>query len=77
MRSTLASSRADRGRFEWLGHAGPAFTMRTYVHNQDDALKIAAATLQRVDNVVKPRGRAERPCIRRPVHSCTPMHVSY
>ncbi len=32
----------------WLGHADPAFTMRTYVHAQDDALKIAAATLQRV-----------------------------
>jgi integrase len=33
---------------QWLGHADPAFTMRTYVHSQDDALKIAAATLQRV-----------------------------
>jgi integrase len=33
---------------EWLGHADPAFTMRTYVHSQDDALKIAATTLQRV-----------------------------
>jgi integrase len=22
----------------WLGHADPAFTMRTYVHSQDDAL---------------------------------------
>jgi len=32
----------------WLGHADPAFTMRVYVHSQDDALKIAAATLQRV-----------------------------
>ena len=32
----------------WLGHADPAFTMRTYVHNQDDALKVAAATLQQV-----------------------------
>src|SRR5262249_54813673 len=28
----------------WLGHADPAFTMRTYVHAQDDALKAAAAT---------------------------------
>ena len=32
----------------WLGHADAAFTMRTYVHSQDDALKIAAATLQRI-----------------------------
>jgi integrase len=32
----------------WLGHADPAFTMRVYVHSQGDALKIAAATLQRV-----------------------------
>jgi Phage integrase family len=31
-----------------LGHADPAFTMRTYVHSQDDALKIAAVSLQRV-----------------------------
>ncbi|MEB4207745.1 recombinase XerD [Mycobacterium sp. 94-17] len=29
-------------------HADPAFTMRTYVHAQDDALKLAAATLQKV-----------------------------
>ena len=33
---------------QWLGHADPAFTMRTYVHSQDDALKIAAASLQQV-----------------------------
>ena len=33
---------------EWLGHADAAFTMRTYVHVQNDALKIAATTLQRV-----------------------------
>lgn len=32
----------------WLGHADPAFTMRTYVHPENDALKAAAATLQRV-----------------------------
>jgi integrase len=32
----------------WLGHADPAFTMRTYVHTQNDALKAAAATLQKV-----------------------------
>ena len=32
----------------WLGHADPAFTMRIYVHTQDDALKAAAATLQKV-----------------------------
>jgi integrase len=33
---------------QWLGHADPAFTMRTYVHSQDDALKIAATTLRRI-----------------------------
>jgi integrase len=32
----------------WLGHADPAFTMRTYVHAQDGALTAAAATLQKV-----------------------------
>lgn len=32
----------------WLGHADPAFTLRTYVHPTDDALKGAAAALQRV-----------------------------
>jgi integrase len=32
----------------WLGHADPAFTMRTYVHSQNDALKTAAVCLQRV-----------------------------
>jgi integrase len=29
----------------WLGHADAAFTMRTYVHSQDDALKAAALAL--------------------------------
>jgi integrase len=33
---------------QWLGHADPAFTMRTYVHSQSDSLNIAAATLQQV-----------------------------
>jgi integrase len=32
----------------WLGHADPAFTMRTYVHAQNDALNAAAATWQKV-----------------------------
>lgn len=32
----------------WLGHTDPAFTMRTYVHAENDGLKAAAATLQRV-----------------------------
>ncbi|MGO9182675.1 tyrosine-type recombinase/integrase [Mycobacterium sp.] len=32
----------------WLGHADPAFTMRTYVHTQNDDLKDAAATWQKV-----------------------------
>jgi integrase len=31
----------------WLGHADAAFTMRTYVHSQNDALKDAADALQR------------------------------
>jgi integrase len=31
-----------------LGHADPAFTLRTYLHAQNDALKAAAATLQKV-----------------------------
>ncbi|MGW6426948.1 site-specific integrase [Nocardia sp. NPDC055053] len=31
---------------EWLGHADSAFTMRTYVHSQDDALVSAAGTLE-------------------------------
>lgn len=30
----------------WLGHADSAFTMRTYMHSQDDALKAAAASWQ-------------------------------
>jgi integrase len=29
----------------WLGHADPAFTMRTYVYSQDDALHDAARAL--------------------------------
>jgi integrase len=32
----------------WLGHADPAFTLRTYVHAENEALKAAAATLERV-----------------------------
>ena len=32
----------------WLGHADPAFTMRTYMHTQADAMTAAAASLQRV-----------------------------
>jgi len=33
---------------QWLGHADPAFTMRTYVHAGKDGLAFAAASLQRV-----------------------------
>jgi len=33
---------------QWLGHADPAFTMRTYVHAGKDGLTAAAASLQRV-----------------------------
>jgi integrase len=29
----------------WLGHADKAFTMRTYIHSQDDALRDAARRL--------------------------------
>jgi integrase len=29
----------------WLGHSNPAFTMKTYVHTQPDALRIAAQAL--------------------------------
>jgi len=32
----------------WLGHADPAFTLRTYVHAQNNALKAAAAILREV-----------------------------
>lgn len=32
----------------WLGHADPAFTMRTCMHAQNDAVKSAAATWQKV-----------------------------
>jgi integrase len=33
---------------QWLGHADPAFTMRTYVHAGKDGLAAAAASLQRI-----------------------------
>ena len=36
---------------QWLGHADLAFTMRTYVHARDGALRAAADTLQRVVTV--------------------------
>jgi integrase len=32
----------------WLGHADPAFTMRTYVHSQESALTDAADTLSKL-----------------------------
>ena len=32
----------------WLGHASAAFTMATYAHSQDDALKSAASSFGRV-----------------------------
>jgi integrase len=32
----------------WLGHASAAFTMATYAHSQDDALKAAASSFGRV-----------------------------
>jgi integrase len=32
----------------WLGHANAAFTMKTYVHSQDEALSDAAGTIGNV-----------------------------
>jgi integrase len=32
----------------WLGHADSAFTMRTYMHSQDEALKAAATTRRKL-----------------------------
>ena len=44
----------------WLGHASAAFTMATYAHSQDDALKAAASSFGRVvtfcDTETSPRG---------------------
>ena len=48
----------------WLGHADPAFTMRTYVHSQNDALKTAAVSSQ--PNCVTAgvnEGRKNRTCL--------------
>ncbi|WP_051132779.1 site-specific integrase, partial [Nocardia paucivorans] len=48
----------------WLGHADNAFTMRTYVHSQDDALAGAASALQAVvtnrDNTASKRPNRKR-----------------
>jgi integrase len=35
----------------WLGHADAAFTMRTYIHSQDDALTAAAGALGSVTHL--------------------------
>lgn len=35
----------------WLGHADSAFTMRTYAHAPNDALKIAAQSLQTMSDL--------------------------
>lgn len=44
----------------WLGHASAAFTMATYAHSQDEALKAAASSFGRVvtfsDTETSPRG---------------------
>jgi integrase len=37
----------------WLGHADVAFTMRTYVHSQPDALADGAQSLARVDVTIR------------------------
>jgi integrase len=34
----------------WLGHADVAFTMRTYVHSQPEALREAAESFSRRDS---------------------------
>lgn len=48
----------------WLGHADSAFTMRTYIHSQDDALLAAAASLESVvtsrDKTGSPASRQKR-----------------
>jgi integrase len=32
----------------WSGHKGASLTMKLYAHSQDDALKVAGETLNRV-----------------------------
>jgi integrase len=36
----------------WIGHSDPSLTLRLYAHSQDDALRAAATSLDRVVNVV-------------------------
>lgn len=48
---------------EWLGHADSAFTMRTYIHSQDDALVSAAGALEGV--VTKRDKKANEPARRK------------
>jgi integrase len=44
----------------WLGHADPSFTLRTYVHSQDAALRDAAVALTRPRDIpVTDPGREE------------------
>lgn len=31
----------------WIGHSDPTLTVRVYAHSQDDALKLAGASLDR------------------------------
>ena len=44
----------------WLGHSSAAFTMATYAHSQNDALKAATSSFDRVvtfsDTETSPRG---------------------
>lgn len=42
----------------WLGHASASFTMKTYVHSQDDAMRDAGATLT---GMLRPVSPAEKP----------------
>lgn len=55
---------------EWFGHADSAFTMRTYVHSQDDALAAAAGTWEGVvtnrDKTVSATPRRKRRSRRKP-----------
>jgi integrase len=42
----------------WIGHKDASLTMRLYAHSQDEALKAAGATLDRVDAPIRVRSQA-------------------
>jgi hypothetical protein len=45
----------------WIGHRDASLTMRLYAHSQDDALKAAGDTVNRVDIVATTRPGIEHP----------------